>query len=111
MFFLEAGDYEVTAVDMVLTYDAQKLQAISIVPGPLLALKLAGGTAADGRAAITVASGTTPAHSDGIVAVLTFLALGPGEASISVEPSTQAAAVGYTGDILRGLRGVMVRIQ
>lgn len=97
---LDTKTYSVAAVELNLTFPADKLQALSIVGGPFLPTELTQGTVGSGTASITVASGVTPKQGTGVIAIVTFRTLASGVASIGFASSTQVAATGQSGNVV-----------
>jgi general secretion pathway protein D len=108
---LDAGQLSVSAADLVVTYDATLLKATGIKAGTFLPVELAGGNAENGRATITVASGTTPVTGSGTVLTLTFQALAPGQAVIGANTETKVSAVGQSGNVVGAMTPVTVTIH
>jgi hypothetical protein len=109
---LDAQDYRPTAADIVIAYDPQLLRAVAVRPGELLPVALVPASLDEGRATITVASGTAPAASgQGIIVRVDFLALRTGVAQVALAGGTQAAAAGQAGDIITQLRHAQVTVR
>lgn len=85
------GVQDLTAVDLVVTYDPRLLEAQEVAPGALLTLDgqpvgvERGLEAGRVRARFTRAAGTA---GSGVVAVMTFRAIGPGTGRVAIEQLT-----------------------
>jgi Cohesin domain len=108
---LDTGALAVTAADLIVQYDTQHLRAVSNRAGSFLPVELAGGSAEDGHAAITVGSGTSAATGSGTILTLTFEALAPGQATIAPAGGTKVAASGLSGNAVGQLVPVSVTVR
>lgn len=108
---LNAGSFSPSAADLVVSYDATRLKAVSITSGGFLPTELAGGSVGNGRAAIAVASGTSPVTGSGVIARITFEAIAAGNATVVPTASTKVTAAGYAEDVVDRLVPVSVTIR
>jgi hypothetical protein len=108
---LNTKTYQVSAVELHLTYPADKLQALSITKGAFLANQLVAGAVGSGTASITLGSGTTPVQGTGAIATITFKALAAGTAAIGFAGTTAVAAIGSTGNVVDTMTPASVTIS
>ncbi len=97
---IDTKTYSVAAVELHLTFPADKLQALSVAGGAFLPTELTPGTAGSGTATITVASGTSAKQGTGTIATITFKALVAGSAQIGFAGTTQVAAAGQSSNVV-----------
>lgn len=108
---VDAGQLSLSAADLVITYDATLLKGVGIKAGTFLPAELAGGAIGNGKATITVASGTAPVTGTGTVVTLTFQAIASGTAAISPAVGSQIAATGQTKNVVGTTTPVSVTIR
>jgi hypothetical protein len=101
---VSTGTNLITAADVALTWDTTKLQATAITGGPFLTEVLTPAKITDGAATITLGLKKTgdqlekPKKGAGILATVTFRAIGTGKTVIKFTNATQVAAIGKTID-------------
>ena len=107
---LDTKTYEVSAVDLKLTFPSATLQAQSVQAGTFLASVLTPGATGTGTATITLGSGTTAVKGTGAIATVTFKALAAGAPTVSFSSETQIAAKGQSGNVVDTMTGATVSI-
>lgn len=106
------GDNTISAADVSISFDKDKLQAKSIVAGDFLTTVLVAGAVTDTKATITVGSPpTSPKKGNGKLATLTFQAKTEGETRISFDEATQIAGIGEQGNVVIGKTPATVTIR
>jgi len=108
---LNTNSYQVSAVELHLTFPAAQLQALSVTKGSFLSSVLTAGTVGSGTASITLGSGTTPVSGSGPIAIITFKALAGGSPSIGFAGTTAIAATGNTANVVGTMTPVTVTIS
>ncbi|MBI4065155.1 hypothetical protein HY409_02200 [Candidatus Gottesmanbacteria bacterium] len=103
---INTGENQVLTTELHLTFDATKLQAISIVNGPLFPNVLSSGVVESGAASITVgaANSTSPVTSSGTVATLRMKALEKTDAPVSI----RFAATTFVGALKESSKNVLI---
>jgi len=96
-----ANTYKVSAVELVMTYDANVFTPVSITGSTFLSTVLATGSAANGIAKITLGSGTSPKTGSGILAVLKLKHNNTsGSGVIKVDSTTKVAGMDSSDNVL-----------
>jgi hypothetical protein len=95
---IDTGGNNVAMIELHLSYDATKLEAVSITNGPLAPKIAASGVVGGGTASITVRaeSSTQPIKGTGTVAVIRFKAIGSTDvpAQIKFDTTTYVSGLG-----------------
>lgn len=100
---VDTGENTISAVDLVVSFDKDKLKAQSIAGGDLLTNVLVAGLVTDTQAKITLGSPPTSPHKGkGKLATLTFQAKGEGTTQVRVDDATQIAGIGESGNVVIG---------
>lgn len=103
---IDTADNQVLTTELHVIFDATKLQALSIVNGPLFPNVLASGVVESGGASITVgaSSPTTPVKGVGTVATIRFLAVEKTDAPVSIK----FAANTFVGGLGEGSKNILI---
>lgn len=111
---LSTGSDAVTAAELNITYDANKLQAQTINAGSALPVVLKQAQINSGVGSITVgvqpSSETKGFTGNGAAATVTFTTLNVGTANIDFATSTSVAAIGKSGNVLSKTNGTTVSV-
>lgn len=105
---------QVTATEVRVAFDNTKLQAQSLTAGTFLPVVLLPGSIdqTQGKASITLGSGTSPKQGSGILATMVFRATTPTGASPTniVLTGSQVAAIGEPGNVITQLSPAYITI-
>jgi Cohesin domain len=101
-----------SAAELHLTYDPALVEATAVKNGTFLPVVLTPGKMDAGTASLVVGSNpTTPQKGTGTIATVTFTAKKAGNAMISIDKTTQVAAISKTGNQLGSTTGTTVTIK
>jgi hypothetical protein len=108
---LDTGDNTVSATELHLTYDASKLEAQNIIAGSFLPVVLTAGTVGNGTASIILGSQPdAPKKGTGILASISFKALTSSSSRVDFASTTQAAAIGKSGNVVENMGGSQITV-
>lgn len=107
---LDTKTYQVSAVDLKLTFPSATLQAQSVQAGSFLQSMLTPGAVGAGTATITLGSGTNAVQGTGNIAIITFKALAAGAPTVTFSSETQIAAKNQAGNVVGTMSGVTISI-
>ncbi|MBI3576599.1 hypothetical protein HY086_00995 [Candidatus Gottesmanbacteria bacterium] len=100
---VDTGENLISAADLVVTFDKDKLKAQSIAGGDFLANVLVAGSVTDTQAKITLGSPPTSPHKGkGKLALIIFQAKGEGSTQVRIDDATQIAGIGEAGNVVVG---------
>jgi hypothetical protein len=106
---LNPGTSQVSAVDLVVTYDPVKLQAQSLQAGSAMPVVLVPAAVGGGKATVTLGANVgSPLTTSASIATLTFKVLQSGSTNVNVDSATQVAVIGQVGNALSGRTGTVV---
>lgn len=111
---MDAKTEQVTAAEIHITFDPQKLQPLTFQVGSFLPLVLSPGSFGTGTATITLATNPgSPKSGVGVLGSLTFKALQATAtpSAITIDPTTQVSAIGKTDSVIGNLGSSQVTID
>lgn len=108
---VDTGENTISAVDLSVSFDKDKLKAQSIATGNFLTNVLVAGSVTERQVKITLGSPPTSPHKGkGKLATITFQAKGEGTTQVVFDDTTQIAGIGETGNIVVGKTPAIVTI-
>ncbi len=108
---VETGENTISAADISISFDKNKLQGKSIVADDFLTNVLISGAIGDGKATITLGSPpTSPKKGNGKLATVIFRAKDSGTTQVSFTDATQIAGIGENTNVIIGKTPATVTI-
>lgn len=108
---VDTGENTISAVDLTVSFDKDRLKAQAIVAGDFLTTVLVSGSITDSQAKITLGSPPTfPHKGKGKLATVTFQAKGEGTTQVRVDDATQVAGIGEGDNVVVGKTPATVTI-
>jgi hypothetical protein len=109
---VDTGENTISAVDLTVLFDKDKLKAQSIAAGDFLTTVLVAGAVTDTQAKITLGSPPTSPHKGkGKLAIVTFQAKGEGTTQVRIDDATQIAGIDEQGNVVVGKTPATVTIE